>query len=57
MNLNASAKTKAPACCNLSCCGNHFGRIDKRNPIKKTRRYAKRAEKNLIRKFIRQELE
>jgi hypothetical protein len=61
-NFQISNKTKRPACCDFDCCGNHFGRIERRsrqsrihskvNRIKLTRRYAKHVENQLVRKEI-----
>jgi hypothetical protein len=57
-NFKGNKKTKSPSCCNLACCGNKFGRIGGdshyhgENRIIKTRRYAKRAERNIIRNDI-----
>jgi len=64
-DFKVSKKTKPPACCSFGCCGNKFGLIGRSNErvhtsvnrIKLTRRYAKRAERNIIRKFITSELE
>lgn len=55
-NFNASPKTKVPACCSFDCCGNKFGRASTYT-MKRTRRYAKRAERNQVRLFVRQEIE
>lgn len=64
-NFKSNQKTKQPRCCAYHCCGNHFGRIERsiyakvhssENRIKPTRRYAKRAERNSIRKLICDEL-
>lgn len=63
-DFKVSAKTKHPACCHWGCCGNKFGRIEKRssgrhkdNRMVKTRRYAKHVEKQKVMKEIREELE
>ena len=64
-NFNASKKTASPACCSFDCCGNRFGRIESHghakvhgrvNRIKLSRRYAKRAEKAIIRREILTEI-
>lgn len=63
--FRASKKTRIPVCCSFDCCGNKFGRIERSkytkvhsgiNRIKRTRRYAKRAEKHQVRMMILQEL-
>ena len=59
-NFRASRKTRHPGCCHWSCCGNGFGRIDRRsgsrvhgiNRMKQTRRYAKKVEKQIVKKEI-----
>lgn len=60
VNYYASPKTRAPFC-GLSCCGNNFGRCERScyrhksgitNHMTRMRRYAKRAERILIRREI-----
>lgn len=69
-NFRVSNKTAAPRCCDFSCCGNKFGRIEHSfiqtstgrryyphvhtsiNRIKKTRRYAKHVERQIVKKMI-----
>jgi DNA-binding transcriptional regulator GbsR (MarR family) len=69
-DFRVSGKTKRPPCCDFSCCGNKFGRIEKsflskgkklypkhhQNRIVKTRRYAKHVERQLIKKEIENQL-
>jgi hypothetical protein len=64
-DFRLSSKTKPPACCAFYCCGNKFGRIEKSqyckvhsgiNRIKRSRRYVKHVEKQLVRKQILAEL-
>ena len=63
-DFRVSIKTKPPACCSFDCCGNKFGRIESHghahpksiNRIKLSRRYAKRVERQLVRRLILAEL-
>lgn len=63
-DFRVSVKTKRPGCCDWFCCGNKFGRIEKRGHyrkdnlrMKKTRRYAKHVEKFLWKKEVKEEME
>jgi hypothetical protein len=64
-NFQICSKTKRPAVCDFSCCGNKFGRIERAqycknhsgiNRIKRTRRYAKHVERQMIRNEIKSQL-
>lgn len=64
-NFQLSAKTKRPPCCDFCCCGNKFGRIERSkychvhsgiNRIKRTRRYVKHVERQLIQREIAEQL-
>jgi len=65
-NFQLSAKTKKPAVCGFSCCGNKFGRIERSkyckvhhgiNRIKRSRRYVKHVERQLIKQEIQEQLQ
>ena len=62
INYLASPKTRKPFC-GLHCCGNAFGVMGRhahthsiKNPKRRMRRYARRADKGLIRREIEMEL-
>jgi hypothetical protein len=64
-DFQLSAKTKRPTCCNFCCCGNKFGRIERSkyckvhhgiNRIKRSRRYVKHVERQLIQQEIREQI-
>lgn len=72
IDYKVSAKTKHPACCHWGCCGNKFGRIEKgwkdstnrihypkhkTNRMERTRRYAKRVERMVWKREVRNELQ
>lgn len=64
-NFQLSDKTKRPACCDFYCCGNKFGRIERSkychvhsgiNRIKRSRRYVKHVERQLVQREIVEQL-
>lgn len=64
-NFQLSDKTKRPPCCDFCCCGNKFGRIERSkyckvhhgiNRIKRSRRYVKHVERQLIEREIQAQL-
>ena len=64
-NYRACGKTKAPAACSIDCCGTKFGRAhihhalrpQSSSPKRKMRRYARHADKRLIRREVEMELQ
>lgn len=63
-DYRVSGKTKAPACCNIDCCGTKFGRAhihhalrpQSASPKRKMRRYARHADKRVWRAEVEMEM-